>query len=119
MLAATSAFDFPATYIVEDAGEESPEKYLNDGQAEEYTQELVQWCHKEIEKAEKQPTIQAAMKLAQAKLAIPRGDKLETMMRYTAMLDRELYQGIKAFREAQELRTQSIESAVVVSADST
>jgi hypothetical protein len=78
-----------------------------------YTAELITWCRNEIKKLERRPTVQAIAELVKSSLSAPIEQDL--LSRYQASLDNELYRALRALREAQQWRLQSLE--VVPEAD--
>jgi hypothetical protein len=71
-----------------------------------YVQELIKWCRRQIQDAERYPEVQALTSLAKAKLGIPWGS-LELLSKYQTSLDNQLYKAMKALREAQEWRLET------------
>ncbi|MCB1506084.1 MAG: hypothetical protein KDJ47_13990 [Hyphomicrobiaceae bacterium] len=101
--------------IQRDAEQEqvTPEAYLGtpeDGLSE-YLTELSLWCHREISRAKKRPQLlRLAEQLRERGLTLPM-DQLEVMARYQTTLDSQLYKALRAFREAQEWRLNTIEAS--------
>ncbi len=73
-----------------------------------YTAGLIAWCRNEITKLERRPTIQAVAELVKSSLSAPIEQDL--LSRYQAALDNELYRALKALREAQQWRLQSLDA---------
>jgi hypothetical protein len=96
--------------LTEDAtGEESLAEYLEEvGGLTDYLYEMADWCRKELEKAKQFEQIAKLTGPAIDKLRVPWG-QLETFIKYQASLDNQLYKAMKALREAQEWRLQTIE----------
>ena len=96
----------------EEEDEESIDDYLASLDFQELLNELISWCHKEMwaleKKAERYPAIVAMTETAKDKLSIPWG-KLDTLNKYQAALDNQLYKALKALREAQEWRIESLD----------
>lgn len=68
--------------------------------------ELIKWCHRQIQDADRYPEVQTLTSLAKAKLGIPWGS-LELLSKYQTSLDNQLYKAMKALREAQEWRLET------------
>jgi|GEM_PF-1000907 len=91
----------------------SIEDYLKSTTPLGYVNELVSWCRQEMVKLQKridqQPTIAALSQKAKDKLSIP-WSKLDILSKYQASLDNQLYKAIKALRETQQWRLDTIDS---------
>lgn len=104
--------------LVDEAGEdqETVEEHLAGIDFQEFLDELIQWCHKEMWKLEKQveryPAIVAMTETARDKLSIPWG-KIDIFNKYQAALDNQLFKTMKALREAQAWRLDSLDSETV------
>ena len=73
-----------------------------------YLAELIQWCRKEIEAAQRRPRIlQLAEHFKDRNLILPT-HVLQLFMRYQTMLDNQLYKALRALRETQEWRLQRV-----------
>jgi len=92
--------------------EETVEEYLANLDFQEFLRELMKWCHKEKWKLEKKvehyPAVVAMIETAKDKLSLPWG-KLDVFSKYQAALDNQLYKAMKALRDAQEWRLESLE----------
>ena len=103
--------------LVEDADgdEETLEEYLAnyDNGLQEYVIDLVRWCREELDKANQRPRILVtAQKVRNRKVVLPE-KYLELMTRYQTSLDNQLYKAMKALRETQEWRLQTMEGEAV------
>jgi len=78
----------------------------------EYLEDLVGYARGQIRKSEQAPVVAAIAELIRAQRAIPRAAVRETLARYQTMLDNELYRALRALREAQEWRLQTIPGVV-------
>ena len=96
--------------LTEDAtGEEGLAEYLEEvGGLTSYLYDMADWCRGELEKAKQFGQIAKLTGTAIDKLRVPWG-KLETFIKYQASLDNQTYKAMKALREAQEWRLQTIE----------
>jgi hypothetical protein len=96
-----------------EADEESIPEHLAHTNLETYIGELIIWCHKEIanleKKIERQPTVAALSEMAKDKLAIP-WQKLDVLTKYQTTLDNQLYKAVKALREEQTWRLNSLDA---------
>lgn len=68
-----------------------------------YIRELVIWCRRQIENAERYPEVIRLTEHANRKLRVPWG-RLELLSKYQVSLDNQLYKALKALRDAQEWR---------------
>ena len=74
-----------------------------------YLGELIRWCRKEIETAQRRPKIlQLAEHFRARNLLLPT-PLLQLLTRYQTMLDNQLYKALRALREAQEWRLKRAE----------
>ena len=74
-----------------------------------YLAELMRWCRKELETAQRRPKIlQLAEHFRSRNLVLP-AHALQLFARYQAMLDNQLYKALRALREAQERRMKQTE----------
>ena len=90
-------------------GEGSLAEYLEEvGGLTDYLHELEDWCRKELEKAKQFEQITKLTGTVIDQLQVP-WEKLETFIKYQASLDNQTYKAMKALREAQEWRLQTIE----------
>lgn len=70
-----------------------------------YLAELMRWCRKELETAQRRPKIlQLADHFRSRNLLLP-AQALQLFTRYQTMLDNQLYKALRALREAQEWRS--------------
>ena len=98
--------------LSEDAQDEgmTVEEYLDmlDGGLSEYVEDLGLHCNQEIEKHEKHPVIMQLAGWVHAKKSILKGELRDRLSRYQTTLDNELYKALRALREAQKWRTETI-----------
>ena len=74
-----------------------------------YLAELMRWCRKELEAAQRRPKIlQLADHFRARNLLLP-AQALQLFTRYQTMLDNQLYKALRALREAQEWRLKRAE----------
>ena len=96
-----------------EADEESIQEHLAHSSFDEYISDLIQWCYTEVAKLEKkierQPTVAALSERAKDKLAIP-WQKLDVLTKYQTTLDNQLYKAVKALREEQTWRLNSLDA---------
>ena len=86
-------------------------EYLNEWeQPLDYFVDLIKYCQAQIQKAEQRPLILELAALVQSKKAILQGKLRDTLSKYQVMLDNELYKAIKALREAQNWRMETLDS---------
>ena len=104
--------------------EETIVEYQGSLNFQEFLSELISWCHQEMwsleKKAERYPAVVAMVETARDKLSIPWG-RLDTLNKYQAALDNQLFKTMKALRDAQEWRLESLEAdatTIVTEADS-
>jgi hypothetical protein len=73
---------------------------------------LLEWCHKELftleRKVERNSAVVAMSQTAKDKLSVPWG-RLDMLNKYQAALDNQLYKALKALRETQEWRVESLD----------
>jgi hypothetical protein len=74
---------------------------------------LIHWCYTEVAKLEKkvlqQPTLTALSQKAKDKLLIP-WLKLDVLTKYQITLDNQLYKAMKALRDEQAWRLNSLDA---------
>jgi hypothetical protein len=74
---------------------------------------LIHWCYTEVAKLEKkvlqQPTLAALSQKAKDKLLIP-WQKLDVLTKYQTTLDNQLYKAMKALRDEQAWRLNSLDA---------
>ena len=71
---------------------------------------LIEWCHKQLRKAEKRPRLLAlAQQMKTRRLVLPE-TSLEVLSRYQTTLDSQLYKALRALREAQAWRLKTLEA---------
>lgn len=104
-----------------DEAEETIEEYLANLDFQEFLMDLIEWCNEKIwsleKKVERYPTVIAMAEIARDKLSIPWG-RLDTLNKYQAAIDNQLFKTLKALREAQEWRIESLETdAAPISTD--
>ena len=94
------------------ADEQSITEYLQETSLEDYIVDLVIWCRETLDELEQQakrfPIILATAEKAKDKLCLP-WRNLDTLNKYQVTLDNQLFKTIKALRETQEWRHQSLE----------
>jgi hypothetical protein len=74
-----------------------------------YLAELIRWCRKEVETAQRRPKIlQLADHFRARNLVLP-AHALQLFTRYQTMLDNQLYKALRALRDAQEWRLRRAE----------
>ncbi len=90
--------------------QESIESFVeSSGELTSYVYELKRWCNKELKKAEGRPDVISVAKLVRDKeLLLPR-HQLDLIARYQTTLDNQLYKALKALREAQDWRAQTLD----------
>ena len=78
-----------------------------------YVSRLYGWCSNELIEAKRRPELlRFASQVRSRQLVLPQ-DQLELFARYQTTLDNQLYKALRTFREAQEWRFKSIDSACV------
>jgi len=96
-----------------EAGNKTVPEYLSEITLEDYVVELVNWCHQKIAELEKRqtryPALAALAITAQEMLRVP-WHKLDVLAKYQTTLDNQFYKAVKALRDAQAWRIQSIEA---------
>jgi hypothetical protein len=106
----------PLTYeqLASDADEEdeSVEEYLAEIDLHDYLRELRSGCNEKLHKYEQYPALCAMADTVRDKLNIP-WSRLELLSKYQTTLDNQLYRTMKALRDAQQWRLQSIDADVV------
>lgn len=105
----------PLTYaqLKEDADEAelSVEQYLTNTEngLQGYARDLAAYCRKELEAAERRPRVlELAEVVRQRRLVLP-SDLLELFSRYQTTLDNQLIRLLKALRQAQSWRLETID----------
>jgi len=87
-------------------------EYLSDTTLEDYVVKLVNWSRQKIAKLEKlqacYPAMAALTITAREVLRVP-WQKLDVLAKYQTTLDNQLYEAVKALRDAQAWRIKSIE----------
>ena len=87
---------------------------------DEYVDALVGWCRKEASilenKQARYPAVIALADKARDKLRVP-WHKLDVLTKYQTTLDNQLYKAIKALKDAQEWRMQSINAIELIEKD--
>jgi hypothetical protein len=96
-----------------EANEESIPEHLAHNSFDEYIGDLIHWCYTEDAKLEKkvlqQPTLAALSQKTKDKLLIP-WQKLDVLCKYQTTLDNQLYKAMKALRDEQAWRLNSLEA---------
>jgi hypothetical protein len=94
-----------------EADEMTVEDYLeeHDDGLSEYLDELVRYCREQLEKVDQLPVVHAIAELVRAQRSIPSALVRDKLARYQTMLDNDLYKALKALREAQQWRRETIE----------
>jgi hypothetical protein len=93
--------------------EESIPEHLAHSSFDEYIGDLIHWCYTEGAKLEKkvlqQPTLADLSQKAKDKLLIP-WQKLDVLTKYQTTLDNQLYKAMKALRDEQAWRLNSLDA---------
>jgi len=76
----------------------------------EWVEDLINFYHSEIKIARQRPLILEVANLVQNKESILQGRLRDSLAKYQVMLDNELYKAIKALREVQAWRFETLES---------
>ena len=95
-----------------ESDDETIEQHLgayNDG-IKGYLAELIRWCRKEIEAAERRPKVLQLAEHFRARNLILPTPLLQLLTRYQTMLDNHLYKALRALRDTQEWRWKRAES---------
>jgi hypothetical protein len=74
---------------------------------------LIRYCQDEIKKAKQRPLVLEIARTVQNKRAILQGQIRDVLAKYQVMLDNELYKAIKALRETQVWRLDSLNGFVL------
>ena len=74
-----------------------------------YVDALMDWCRSELSEAERRPHVQALAAQVRAKHLLLPDDTLQVIARYQTTLDNQLYKALKALREAQEWRLETLD----------
>jgi len=80
-----------------------------------YLAELLLWCRGRLEEAGERPQVLELAKHVMARRLVLPADSLELMSRYQTTLDNQLYKALRALRDAQEWRLETLEGASTVS----
>jgi hypothetical protein len=102
--------------LVKDADDEelTVEKYLVEiNGIQDYLVDLEKWCHEQTTEAEQRPIIISIAKMVRAKKAFPTEHKQAMLLKHQTTLDNQLFKAIKALRETQTWRLETMEGAVV------
>jgi hypothetical protein len=105
----------PLTYaqLKEDAeeAEMTVEQYLTSTEngLQGYSRELVAYCRKELEAAERRPRVLELAEVVRQWRLVLEPDLLELFSRYQTTLDNQLVRLLKALREAQSWRLQTLD----------
>ena len=94
-----------------DEDDETPDAYLSGSEngLAEFLADLCQWCRCQLDVAEKRPQLLDFVdKLRERGLVLPSA-QLDVMARYQTTLDNQLYKALRAYREAQEWRLNTLE----------
>ena len=75
-----------------------------------YVGELAMWCREELCKTERRPHVVMLVEKLRAKRLVLPPEGLELFARYQTTLDNQLYKALKALREAQDWRLQTLDS---------
>lgn len=100
---------------------ETIKEYLANLDFQEFLTERIDWCNEKIwsleKKVERYPAVIAMTETVRDKLSIPWG-RLDTLNKYQAAIDNQLFKTLKALRETQEWRIESLETdAAPISTD--
>jgi hypothetical protein len=79
----------------------------------DYFVDLIRYCQDEIKKAKQRPLVLDIARTVQNKRAILQGPLRDVLAKYQVMLDNELYKSIKALRETQVWRLDSLNGFVL------
>ncbi|MFY0609927.1 MAG: hypothetical protein JXQ99_00260 [Hyphomicrobiaceae bacterium] len=94
-----------------DEDEKTPETYIagSEGGLASFLTELSAWCRRQLNAAERHPQLlKLAGQLRERGLVLPAA-QLDVMARYQTTLDNQLYKALRAFREAQEWRLETLD----------
>ncbi len=78
-----------------------------------YVAELALWCKDQLQQAEQRPTVLALAEQHRAKAAVLPTQSLDVLSRYQTTLDNQLLKAIRALREAQAWRLETLDAAAV------
>ena len=96
-----------------EAAEESIEEHVAHYGLDKYINDLIIWCHKETTKLDqkmaRQPMVTTLAEMAKDKLTIP-WQKLDVLTKYQTTLDNQLYKAMKALRDEQSWRMESLDA---------
>jgi hypothetical protein len=76
-----------------------------------YAMYIARWCREELRRAEKRPHVLALADQLRAKRLVLPPDTLALFTRYQTTLDNQLYKALRAFRETQEWRLETLDVA--------
>lgn len=82
-----------------------------------YIADLLLWCQEQQQEAATRPQILAIAEQVRAKRLVLPSDTLELLARYQTTLDNQLFKLLKALREAQEWRLETIEPVAQTACD--
>ena len=96
-----------------EADEESIEEHVAHYGLDKYINDLIIWCQEETTKLDqkmaRQPMVTTLAELAKDKLTIP-WQKLDVLTKYQTTLDNQLYKAMKALRDEQSWRMESLDA---------
>ena len=102
--------------LVKDADDEelTIEEYLAEiNGIQDYLVDLGKWCQEQTTEAEQRPLILAVARMVRAKNAFPTEHKQAILLKHQTTLDNQLFKTIKALRETQTWRLETMEGAIV------
>ena len=90
---------------------DDPASYLEDfdGGVTSYVAELLTYCSKQLDEAEKRPHILALAEQVKLKRLVLPAETLALFARYQTTLDNQIYKALKALREAQAWRFKTLD----------
>jgi hypothetical protein len=89
----------------------TPEGYLQKYESSaEFLKHVARYCHDEIQQFERKQLVLAVAQMVKDKRAILPEKSRDSLAKYQVMLDNELYKAIKALREMQAWRMNSLQS---------
>lgn len=96
-----------------EADEESIEEHVAHYGLDKYINDLIIWCQEETTKLDqkmaRQPMVTTLAEMAKDKLTIP-WQKLDVLTKYQTTLDNQLYKAMKALRDEQSWRMESLDA---------
>lgn len=96
-----------------EAAEESIEEHVAHYGLDKYINDLIIWCQEETTKLDqkmaRQPMVTTLAEMAKDKLTIP-WQKLDVLTKYQTTLDNQLYKAMKALRDEQSWRMESLDA---------